>query len=115
GHPEGDLAAETARAGHRLVDDGGAVGGAHEEEVVAGGPQVRHPELDAAAVHADLAWHEEPVARDVDKPPQRAGDGAGVVDAVHQHQEGVEAELRLPHHATHSRHRTAHPGTAIAE
>jgi len=117
-HPEGDLAAEPARAGDRLVEDLRPVGRAHEEEVVAGRREGRDAELEPAAVGADLARDEEPVEGDVDGPPEELLDEARPVDTVHLDQEGVETELGLAaEHTAHSAHRAApaHAAAPVAE
>src|SRR5205814_10047550 len=114
--PEGDRAPEASGPRHRLVENGGAVGGAHEEEVVAGRAQGRDAQRQPAAVGAQLARQEEAVEREVDSAPDGALEEAGVVDAVHQDEEGVEAQLAAPEHAAHAAHAAAaaHTRSAVA-
>ena len=104
GQAEDDLAAESSGPGQRLVQHGGPVCCADEQDVVVGRLQRADTERELGAVGADHARDEEAIERQVHQAAQLPDDEARVVDAVHQDQQHVQPKLAATEHPAHAAH-----------
>ncbi len=108
GEAEDDLAPEPSRPGQGLVEHRRPVGGADEKDVVVGRLQRLDAQWNARAVERDHARKEQPVQGEVDQGARLPDDHARVVDAVHQDQQHVQAELSATtHHSAEAAHHAA--------
>src|SRR5438874_12313194 len=98
-HEEDDLTPKSPGPRHCLVENRRPIRGADEHDVPSRSLQSRNAKWNPCAVEADHPRSEDTVEGEVYESAQLAEHEARIVDAVHQDDQHVQAELTAAHHA----------------